>query len=321
MPEIYGTSGTCDKENRRGSARICEAIMDTGKTENANSRGERIAVLVDSGCDIAQECIEKYNLWLLPLHIDYPEKAYLDGVDIDPQMVYDRYPQDYPKTSTPSLQEVLDKLNEIADAGFNKVIAVCISSGLSGTWNAVRVASLQQDRVEVFVFDTKNISVASGLLGIWASYKVSQGLSFAEVCQALEDKIYDSKVMFYMDSLEYLQRGGRIGTVTSLIGQALKIKPIIACNKEGIYYTVSLIRGSRQGKNKLLKEMVKFCRGHHVWLGLGHGAAAAELEEMEKMVTAELGESGEILYRKQIAATLALNTGPGLIGVAAILDP
>ena len=76
---------------------------------------EKAAVLVDSGCDIAQECIDKYGLWLLPLHIDYPEKAYLDGVDIDPQMVYDRYPRDYPKTSTPSLQEVLDKLEEMAD--------------------------------------------------------------------------------------------------------------------------------------------------------------------------------------------------------------
>ena len=277
--------------------------------ENRNSG--KAAVLVDSGCDIAQECIDKYGLWLLPLHIDYPEKAYLDGVDIDPQMVYDRYPKDYPKTSTPSLQ----------DAGIEKVIAVCISSGLSGTWNAVRLAALHQDRVEVFVFDTKNISVACGLLGIWAARKLSEGMSYEEVCQGLQDKIYDSKVMFYMDTLEYLKRGGRIGTVSSIIGQALKIKPIISCNKDGIYYTVSLIRGSKQGKKKLLSEMLKFCRGHKVWLGLGHGAAAHELEEMEKMVMDELGENGEVLYRKQIAATLALNTGPGLVGVAAILDP
>lgn len=279
------------------------------------------AVLVDSGCDIAQECIDRYGLWLLPLHIDYPEKAYLDGVDIDPQMVYDRYPQDYPKTSTPSLQEVLDKLDEMADAGISRVIAVCISSGLSGTWNAVRLAASHQDRVEVFVFDTKNISVACGLLGIWAAAKLAEGMPYEEVCRGLEEKIYDSRVMFYMDTLEYLKRGGRIGTVSSMIGQALKIKPIISCNREGIYYTVSLIRGSRQGKQKLLKEMVKFCKGHRVWLGLGHGAAAKELEEMEKMVMEELGDSGEILYRKQIAATLALNTGPGLIGVAALLDP
>ena len=86
---------------------------------------EKAAVLVDSGCDIAQECIDKYGIWLLPLHIDYPEKAYMDGVDIDPQMVYDRYPRDYPKTSTPSLQEVIDKLEEMADAGIEQGESLC----------------------------------------------------------------------------------------------------------------------------------------------------------------------------------------------------
>ncbi|MBQ6636210.1 MAG: DegV family protein [Lachnospiraceae bacterium] len=286
-----------------------------------NANREKAAVLVDSGCDIAQECLDKFGMWLLPLHIDYEEKAYLDGVDIDPQMVYDRYPKDYPKTSTPSLQEVIDKLDEMADAGIEKVIAVCISSGLSGTWNAVRLAALHQERVEVFVFDTKNISVASGLLGIWAARKLAEGMSYADVCQGLQDRIYESKVMFYMDTLEYLKRGGRIGTVSSMIGQALKIKPIISCNKEGIYYTVSLIRGSRKGKEKLLKEMVKFCGDHHVWLGIGHGDADKESEEMEKMILEALGGRAEVMYRKQIAATLALNTGPGLVGVAAILDP
>ena len=175
--------------------------------------------------------------------------------------------------------------------------------------------------MDVFAYDTRNISVASGLLGIWASHKVSQGLSFSEICRALEEKTFSSKVMFYMDSLEYLKRGGRIGTVTSMIGQALKIRPIISCNKQGIYYTVSLIRGLKKGKQKLLSEMVKFCKGHRVWLGLGHGAAAEELQEMAEMVIEELGSSAEILYGKQIAATLALNTGPGLIGVAALLDP
>ena len=96
---------------------------------------------------------------------------------------------------------------------------------------------------------------------------------------------------------------------------------IISCNKEGIYYTVSLIRGSRKGKEKLLKEMVKFCGDHHVWLGIGHGDADKESEEMEKMILEALGGRAEVMYRKQIAATLALNTGPGLVGVAAILDP
>lgn len=383
--------------------------------QGGRGNGERVAVMVDSGCDIAPECMEKYGLWLLPLHIDYPEKAYLDGVDIDPQMVYDRYPDDYPKTSTPSIREVLDKLDEIADAGFDKVIAVCISSGLSGTWNAVRVAAEQQDRVEVFVFDSKNISIGSGLLGIWAAVKAAEGMAFEEICRGLERRIYDSKVMFYMDTLEYLKRGGRIGTVSSVVGRVLRIKPLISCNRDGIYYTVGMIRGGRRGKEKLLEEMTKFCRGHRVWIGIGHGAADGESARMEQMLLEALGPEGaaaadhqahdrpaagsgtaetpgsegtaaadhqahdhpaagsgtaealrpegaaaedpqahdrpaagpgaseaqimeaggqssradgnmaagpvEVLYRKQIAATLALNTGPGLVGVGALLDP
>lgn len=301
-----------------------KSLADSGNPLNDsgyNNKKEKIAVMVDSGCDIAPECIEKFGLWLLPLHIDYPEKAYLDGVDIDPQMVYDRYPEDYPKTSTPSLHEVLEKLGEIANAGFNKVIAVSISSGLSGTWNAIRVAAQQQDQLEVFVFDTKNISVASGLLAIWAAAKVKAGMLYEDICRGLQEKIYDSKVMFYMDTLEYLKRGGRIGTVTSVIGQMLKIRPIISCNKEGIYYTVSLIRGSKQGKGKLLNEMLRFCKGHRVWVGIGHGSAPEEAAGMVEMLKAELGDRCEILFSKQIAATLALNTGPGLLGVGAILDP
>ena len=281
---------------------------------------EKAAVLVDSGCDIAQECIDKYGLWLLPLHIDYPEKAYLDGVDIDPQMVYDRYPRDYPKTSTPSLQEVLDKLEEMADAGIEKVIAVCISSGLSGTFNTIRLAAEQQDELEVFVFDTKNISVASGIWAIWAATKLENGWSFEEVKTGLQNKIYDSKVMFYMDTLKYLKKGGRIGKVTSVVGEVLSLKPIISCNEDGIYYTVGLIRGAKQGKKKLLNEMLQFCRGHHCWIIIGHGDANEEAGRMLEMVETQL-TSKEILFVKQINATLAINTGPGLVGICALRDP
>ena len=283
----------------------------------------KAAVLVDSGCDIAQECIDKYGLWLLPLHIDYPEKAYLDGVDIDPQMVYDRYPKDYPKTSTPSLQEVLDKLEEMADAGIEKVIAVCISSGLSGTCNTIRLAAEDYDKMQIFVFDTKNVSVGSGVFAIWAAWKVSRGASYEEVCRGLVDKIYDSKVMFYMDTLKYLQRGGRIGGVASAVGTALKLKPIISCDREGIYYTVAMIRGAKQGKKKLLDEVLKFigdCKHCWIIIGHGHGDALEEAKAMEQMLMEKV-RGKRILYIKQITATMAVNTGPGLVGVLAFKEP
>ena len=257
---------------------------------------------------------------MLPLRVMYPEKDYDDEVNIDPLMVYRRFPDEYPSTSTPSLAEVQDIFDEIRDAGYEKIIAIAISSGLSGTFNTIRLAASQQDELEIYVFDTKNISVASGIWAIWASVKLKEGWSFEQVIEGLNRKIYDSKVMFYMDTLKYLKKGGRIGNVTSIVGEVLNLKPIISCDKEGIYYTVGLIRGAKQGKKKLLNEMLKFCEGHHCWLIIGHGDAAEEASRMLEMVNAQV-KSKEVLFVKQIAATLAINTGPGLVGIAALLDP
>ena len=258
---------------------------------------DRVAVLTDSGCDVPQNFREKYNIFMLPLRVMYPEKDYEDGVNIDPMMVYRRFPDEYPSTSTPSLAEVQDIFDEIREAGYEKIIAVTISSGLSGTFNTIRLAAEQQDELEIFVFDTKNISVASG------------------IC-----KVYDSKVMFYMDTLKYLKKGGRIGKVTSVVGEVLSLKPIISCNEDGIYYTVGLIRGAKQGKKKLLNEMLQFCKGHHCWIIVGHGDANEEAGRMLELVETQL-TSKEILFVKQINATLAINTGPGLVGLCALLDP
>ena len=221
----------------------------------------KIAVLTDSGCDVPQNFREKYNIFMLPLRVMYPEKDYDDGVNIDPMMVYRRFPDEYPSTSTPSLAEVQDMFDRIRAEGYEKIIAVTISSGLSGTFNTIRLAAEQQDEMEIYVFDTKNISVASGIWAIWAAVKLENGWTFEEVIAGLKNKIYDSKVMFYMDTLKYLKKGGRIGKVTSVVGEVLNLKPIISCNEEGIYYTVGLIRGAKQGKKKLLKRDAAVLQG------------------------------------------------------------
>ncbi len=281
---------------------------------------QKTAVLTDSGCDVPADVVQQYDIKVLPLRVMYPEKDYEDGVDIDPEMVYRRFPEEFPNTSTPSLAEVQDVLDQIREEGYEKVIAVCISSGLSGTFNTIRLAASQQDDLEIFVFDTKNISVASGMWAIWAASKLRKGWTYEMVIQGMQDKIYDCKVMFYMDTLKYLKRGGRIGTVSSVVGEMLHLKPIISCNPEGIYYTVAMIRGEKQGKKKLLSEMLKFCGAHHCWIIIGHGQALAEAQLMRELVDKQI-RSKEILFIKQITATMAINTGPGLVGIAALLDP
>ncbi len=282
----------------------------------------KTAILIDSGCDVPARLRERYGLEILPLRVIYPEKDYQDDVDINPTMIYQRFPDEIPTTSTPSIAEVHDKLDELRNKGYESVIAVTISSSLSGTYNTVRLVASEYEDMKVFVFDTKCISSGSGLYAVWASIRRQKGDTFEEICAKLQNKLGDAQVFFYMDTLRYLQRGGRIGRVAGTIGEALKLKPIISCDENGVYYTVAKIRGAKMGKLRLAEEVIKYSFGHKTWMMVKEGDAHAEalamkelLENHEKLV------EKQILSVDQITATLALNTGPGLVGVAVLRDP
>ena len=281
---------------------------------------ERIAVMMDTGCDLPIEVCRENGIEVLPLHVMYPENDYMDGIDIDPIMVYERFPDEIPKTSTPSIQEVLDKFEEIREKGFTKLVAVTISSALSGTFNTVSVAARDYTGMEVHVFDTRNISFGSGVFALWAAKLIREGAKFQELIQKLYDKRGDSRQFFYMDTLKYLRHGGRIGHVASFIGEALHLKPIISCDPDGVYYTVAKIRGERLGKMRMLEEVVRSVKDKPCWIIVGEGYAHEEAMKMKAMLEERLPNM-EYLFDKQINATLAINTGPGLVGVMTFVNP
>ncbi len=280
----------------------------------------KTAVIADSGCDVPQMFRDKYDIRLLPFHIIYPERDYLDSVDIDPRMIYKRFPDEFPSTSTPSISEVNDVIDKVLEDGYERAIFVCISHNFSGTFNAVRLASSERDDIEIFAFDSLNISLCAGLYAIWAAKRLAEGCSFDEVVGDLPEKRKDGNIFFYMDTLKYLQRGGRIGKLSGSVGSLLRLKPIISCDPEGVYYTAGLIRGERLGKKKLMEIVVNFARGRKAWVIVGEGNAHLEALEFEGLLKANLPDA-EFLTRKQITASLAVNTGPGLIGVGILLDP
>ena len=282
---------------------------------------ERVAVLMDTGGDLPISMCEKEGIEILPLHVIYPEKDYADGIDIDPMMVYRRFPDEIPSTSTPSIQEVLEKFEEIAAKGYNKLIVISISSALSSTGNTVRIAAKDCQCLEsIYVFDTKNISFASGIFALYVVRQLRKGKTYDEVVALLQEKIYDSRVFFYMDTLKYLRHGGRIGRVASFIGEALHLKPIISCDPNGVYYTVAKIRGAALGKKRLIEEIIKFVGDRSCWIIVGEGDAHDEAMKTKELLMKKLPNM-EYLLDKQINATLAINTGPGLVGIMAFVNP
>lgn len=278
----------------------------------------KTAIMVDSGCDISQEFIEQYDIKVLRLKVLYGDRMYSDGLDIDPLDVYRRFPQEIPTTSTPNMYEVSELVNEIKSEGYEKIIGITISSGLSGTYNAVAMAFEEED-IETFAFDTKNISIGAGLLAMWAAKKLSEGWTFEAVKHGLNDKINDSKVFFYMDTLDYLRKGGRISPAVAIVGKALNLKPIISCNEKGTYYTVSKIRGQHKGLEKLMDSLKDYIGDKKAYLAIMNGDGTRYLDIIRARIK-EMFPQCEVVVDKQITATMAIHTGPGLIGVGVLFE-
>ena len=278
----------------------------------------KTAIMVDSGCDISQEFIEQYDIKVLRLKVLYGDRMYSDGLDIDPLEVYRRFPQEIPTTSTPNMYEVSELVNEIKSEGYEKIIGITISSGLSGTYNAVAMAFEEED-IETFAFDTKNISIGAGLLAMWAAKKLSEGWTFEAVKHGLNDKINDSKVFFYMDTLDYLRKGGRISPAVAIVGKALNLKPIISCNEKGTYYTVSKIRGQHKGLEKLMDSLKDYIGDKKADLAIMNGDGTRYLDIIRARIK-EMFPQCEVVVDKQITATMAIHTGPGLIGVGVLFE-
>lgn len=278
---------------------------------------EKIAILVDSGVDIPAKLVNKYNMYVAPLKIVYKDREYSDGVDISAEELYASLNTEIPTTSLPSGKELQEIFDKIKSDGYEKVLAVTISSGLSGTYNAIRMLAEQQKDLEVFVLDTKNIAIASGFNAIQAAEYINEGMDWDTLIKTVSNNLANSKVFFCVSTLEYLQKGGRIGLVSAILGSTLSLKPIISCNEDGIYYTVAKIIGRKRSLNKALELAIDFIGDHKDYnLGVVHGAAEKEANELKNLFISRL-PNAKVFAEGQISPALGVHTGPGTIGIVA----
>jgi len=276
---------------------------------------EKIAILVDSCTDVPKEYREKYHMYVAPLTIVYKDAEYRDGIDIQPEEVFARFSEEIPSTSLPSPAAVGDIFKQIAVDGYDKVIAVLISSGLSGTFDSVSSFGPAPEGLEARYIDTKNIGIGSGFSAIRAGELIEQGLPFAEVCEGVEDAARRTTLLFCVSTLEYLMKGGRIGLVAGMMGTLLDLKPVISCNEDGVYYTVAKARGRKKSLSLALEKAVEYAAGAKEYnLTVMHGAAKEEAIALMAALKARL-PNFRIAIEGQITPALVVHTGPGLIGI------
>ena len=276
---------------------------------------EKIAILVDSCTDVPKEYRDRYHMYVAPLTIIYKDAEYRDGVDIQPEEVFARFSEEIPSTSLPNPSEVADIFKRIKADGYDKVVAVLISSGLSGTFEMMSSFGPAPEGLETRYIDTKNIGIGSGFSAIRAGELIEKGLPFAEVCSGVEEAARDTRLFFCVSTLEYLVKGGRIGRVSGMVGTMLDLKPVISCDEDGIYYTVAKARGRKKSLRLAVEKAVEFAAGAKEYnITVMHGAAKDEADEVLASLKEQLPEY-RIAIEGQITPALVVHTGPGLIGI------
>jgi DegV family protein with EDD domain len=275
----------------------------------------KIAILTDSCSDVPRNLLERFHIYEMALTINYKDRSYRDRIDITPEEVYENLQNEIPHTSLPTVGEMQETIEKIIADGYNQIIIPVISSGLSGTCKAIEMVCEEFKNIKTKVIDTKNIALGSGFLSIYAAQLVEKNLNFEDIIKKVESKIEDSSIYYSLQTLHYLVKGGRLGRVEGMIGSVLQIKPIISCDKDGIYYTVEKVRGRRQSINKLIEIVQdKIKDKKNYYLAICHGYAQEEANRIREIMQPFI-DNATIYMEGQISPALGVHTGPGLVGI------
>ena len=277
----------------------------------------KIAIVTDSTSDLAPEMIKEFGIEIIPLHVLYKDREYLDGVNISPAEVYNNMDIEVPTTSLPSPSEIYNLFNRLREAKVTHVLSMHISSGLSGTYETVCQVAKEYKEMVIEVLDSKSLSMGLGFPVLEAARRLRNSTDFQGVVNLAKTVSQHTKLYFVLSTLVYLKRGGRIGYVSGTLGELLNIKPIISVNSEGKYITSAKVRGRDQSLKKLYALLVENTQEGRYNVAIVHGGAEQEARSLWQKVR-ELPNIKDLLFN-QISPVMGVHTGPGLVGI--IISP
>lgn len=271
----------------------------------------KIAIITDSTCDIPSTWLEKFDIVKVPLTIVWEENSYLDGIDMKAEAFYERLNVDQhtPTTSQPSPQQFLDEYLLANEKGYNQILAITISSEMSGTFLSASEAA-KNSPIPVHVVDSKSNSMGLGWQVIAAARARDSG-SDIQAMIAVADQVRKNLAYFIsLDTMDYLVKGGRIGGAVKFLNSLLKIKPLIYVNHESGTVGASIPARSRTAAieglyKQFFKHMKKTGKLHITVL---HNAALKEAEQLAERVRQEFHPVE--LFITIVSPILGVHTGP-----------
>jgi len=278
----------------------------------------KVAVLTDSTAYLPAKLVDQYGIHVIPVIVQWGSQRFLDGVDITPTEFHRRLREDpiHPTTTQPNPDEFLRIYEQLATE-YDAIVAPLISTELSGTVNSAQIAMSDFDRIPVRVVDTRLTSMGLGFAALAAARAAAQGKPLEEVEEAARAAASRAKVMFIVDTLEYLHRGGRIGGASRLLGTALNIKPLLHLN-EGRVDALERVRTKKKAISRMLDLAAQYTDGRPVRAAVIHADALEEAKMLESRVDKRF-ECLE-LHVTDLSPAIAFHTGPGTLALAVCPD-
>jgi DegV family protein with EDD domain len=271
------------------------------------------AIVVDSTADFPQ-APERFANWrVVPLYVRFGEDSFKDYVELAPQQFYARLrtAELLPTTSQPTPGDFLETYREL-DA-FDRVYSLHISGDLSGTYGSATTAALELGDDKVRTVDTGTASAAVAMLGLAVQRRLEDGTSDEEIEALVEWYRRQSGLLFTVDTLEFLRRGGRIGRAKAWAGELLNVKPILTIDREVL--PLKRVRGNRKAVQAFVEGFTRDTVDRpSLRVGIAHADAPGRASQLEKMVR-DTRPHAEIELVTDLGAVVGAHAGPGTVGL------
>lgn len=275
-----------------------------------------VRVVTDSTAYLPSGVAAEHGIEVVPLHVVIGGRSHVEGADITAMQVAAAL-RDYTvvTTSRPTPQAFLETYRRLADEGADEIVSVHLSSQMSGTVEAAQLAA-DDSPVPVRVVDSETLGMAMGFAVIAAAESAEAGADADLVVAALSARLEASRVLFYVDTLEHLRRGGRIGAASALLGSALAIKPILAV-RGGRIVPVEKVRTSSRAIARLEAMVLEHVtqEGLAADLAVHHLDAAVRAEQIADELRASVPGSPRVVV-VELGAVVGAHVGPGTVAIA-----
>lgn len=274
----------------------------------------KVAIVTDSVANLPPEVSQAHNIYVIPQILNWEGRSLLDQIDISTEEFYRRLPlsKDLPKTSQPSPGQFTEHFQRVAE-GADSIVAVFVSEYLSGTLQSAHLGAEALGDYPIEIVDSRSASLGLGLLAVAAARRAAAGHDYHDVAAYVRTLVPRLRVMFVVDTLEYLHKGGRIGGAKRLVGSVLSIKPVLHL-EDGKIEPLASIRT----KTKAIEHMLDVVLGemkdkHDVHAGVIHASAPDDARYIADRVRSEANPKE--LLMNELTPVIGANVGPGVVGM------